>query len=123
MTVQEAIERVRALRPSAYEDELMCAWLSELDGRVKTEIFDQHAGFEETEIPAYTLGTRTRELFVPAPYSDIYVYWLFMKIDFMNGEFDRFNNDALLYNTSWLNFSSHINRTHEIKKRTRFENV
>lgn len=123
MTVQEAIERVRELKPNAYTDEMMCAWLSELDGRVKTEIFDQHAGFEEKEIPAYTIGTRTRELFVPAPYSDIYVYWLSMKIDFSNGEFDRFNNDAVLYNTSWLTFSNHIRRTHESQKQTRIEHV
>ncbi len=123
MTVQKAIERVNALRPNAYDEEQKFAWLSELDGRIKTEIFDAHEDFEDVSVPVYILGNRTDELFVPEPYSDIYMYWLFMKMDFMNGEFDRFNNDAMMYNTAWLAFSNYINRTHTIKKRTKIENL
>lgn len=123
MTVKEAIDQADQLRPNVYEVDLKFLWLSELDGRIKTEIFDSHEGYEQIELPVYNVGNRTNSLFAPEPYSDMYVYWLFMKMDFLNGEFDRFNNDAMLYNTSWLAFSNFVNRTHQAKKRVRIENI
>lgn len=123
MTVQTAINRADALRPNTFTEEMKFLWLSELDGRIKTDIFDSHARYELVEIPEYTPGNRDHELFVPEPFSEIYIYWLFMKMDFMNGEFDRFNNDAMLYNTAYLAFANHVNRTHEMKTRTKFKNA
>ena len=123
MTVQEAIERADALKPNAYTDDVKYAWLSELDGRIKEEIFDTRAGLEGTKTPQYSYENRTEHLLAPAPYSEMYVYWLFMKMDFMNGEFDRFNNDAMLYNTAYLAFSNHINRNHPPVKRTQMKNI
>ncbi len=123
MTVQAAILRADELRPNTFSQEAKYLWLSELDGRIKTDVFDTHAGYEDVEAPAYNLGNRTKELFVPEPYSDIYVYWLFMKMDFMNGDFDWFNNDAMLYNTAWLAFANYVNRTHEAKTRTKIKNA
>ena len=123
MTVQAAIAKANALRPNAYEDDLKFGWLSELDGRIKAEIFDSPEGFESFSVPSYNLGNRTDELFAPEPYTDIYIYWLFMKMDFLNGESDRFNNDAILYNTSWLAFANSVNRTHTPKKRAEIKNI
>lgn len=111
MTVQEAVKAADELRPNTFSEQMKMTWLSELDGRIKTEIFDLHEGFEDREIPEYIPGNRTNELFAPEPYTDMYLYWLFMKMDFMNGEIDRFNNDALMHNTQWLAFANHINRT------------
>ena len=123
MTVQAAILRANELRPNTFSDDVKYLWLSELDGRIKTDIFDTHTGYEGFENPSYNLGNRTSELFVPEPYSDVYIYWLFMKMDFMNGEFDRFNNDAMLYNTSWLAFANFVNRTHGAKTRVNIKNA
>ncbi len=123
MTVQEAIARADAMKPNACPDDVKYAWLTELDGRIKTEILDTHVGFDETGMPDYSYANRMENLLAPEPYSDMYVYWLFMKIDFMNGEFDRFNNDAMLYNTSWLAFSNYMNRIHAPRKRAQIENI
>ena len=123
MTVQEAMLRADELRPNTFSEDMKFLWLSELDGRIKTDIFDTHKGYEEIENPTYNLGNRTKALFVPEPYADIYSYWLFMKMDFMNGEFDRFNNDAMLYNTAWLAFANHVNRTREVKARAKIKNT
>ncbi|MBR3928471.1 MAG: hypothetical protein IKJ65_05640 [Clostridia bacterium] len=123
MTVKEAIEQADSMRPNMCEDAQKCTWLTELDGRVIAEIFDAHEGFEGISRPAYVIGNRLEEMLAPDPYSVMYIYWIFMKIDFMNGEFDRFNNDAIMFNTAWLSFSNHINRTHAPKKRAKIENV
>ena len=123
MTVQAAILRADELRPNTFSDDIKYLWLSELDGRIKTDVFDTHAGYENVEAPDYNLGNRTKELLAPEPYSDIYVYWLFMKMDLMNGEFDLFNNDAMLYNTAWLAFANFVNRTHDVKTRAKIKNA
>ncbi len=123
MTVQEAIERADTLKPNAYSDDVKYAWLSELDGRIKAEVLDKRMGFENLPVPDYGYESRTKNLLAPAPYSEMYVYWLFMKMDFMNGEFDRFNNDAVLYNTAYLAFSNHINRNHAPAGRTQTKNI
>lgn len=123
MTVQEAIERADTLKPNAYSDDVKYAWLSELDGRIKAEVLDKRMGFENLPVPDYGYESRTENLLAPAPYSEMYVYWLFMKMDFMNGEFDRFNNDAVLYNTAYLAFSNHINRNHAPAGRTQTKNI
>lgn len=123
MTVQKAIGQADLLRPNTYDDEQKFLWLSELDSRIKTELFDTHEGYENVPFPEYAYANQTSELFAPEPYADMYVYWLFMKMDFMNGEFDRFNNDAIMHNTSWLAFSNYVNRTHAPKKHAKFENI
>lgn len=123
MTVQEAIERADTMKPNACPSDIKYAWLTELDGRIKTEILDTHAGFDDIGTPGYSYSNRMENLLAPEPYSDMYVYWLFMKIDFMNGEYDRFNNDAMLYNTSWLAFSNYMNRNHAPRKRAQIENI
>jgi len=78
---------------------------------------------EDVSVPDDYFGNGADELLAPEPYSVMYIYWIFMKIDFANGEFDRFNNDAMLFNTAWLAFSNHVNRTHAPKKRAKIENV
>ena len=123
MTVQDAILRADELRPNTFSEDMKFLWLSELDGRVKTEILDTHEGFENVEMPSYNLGNRTESLFVTEPYSDMYIYWLFMKMDFMNGEIDRFNNDAMMHNTSWLAFSNYINRNFPPRKKAEIAHV
>lgn len=123
MTVQVAIQKADELRPNTFAEEMKFMWLSELDGRIKTELFDAHEGFEDREIPTYIPGNRTNELFAPEPYTDMYLYWLFMKMDFMNGEIDRFNNDAMMHNTSWLAFSNYINRNFPPRKKAEIAHV
>lgn len=113
MTAMDAIRISDEMRPNAFDERMKIAWLKELDGRVKAEILDVHEGFDENI--AFT-DDGNRELLVPEPYGEIYVYYLFMKEDFMNGETERFNNDAIMHNTAWLNYANHVNRTHMPKK-------
>lgn len=109
MTVMDAIQTADALRPNMYDDQVKMEWLRELDGRIKAEILNSHEGFDEN---ISLNGAGDRELLVKEPYTEMYIYWLFMKIDYMNGETDRFNNDALMHNTAWLNYANYVNRTH-----------
>jgi len=105
----EMILHVDEMRPNAVDQALKFRWLDELEGRIYNEILASHEGFE-------SFSPSDSELTVPSPYDEMYIYWLFMKMDYINGETERFNNDALMHNTAWVNYANYINRTHAPKR-------
>ena len=51
------------------------------------------------------------QLLVPFPYDrDVYIYYLMMMNDQMNGETDKYNQSAKLFNTALLNYRNYVNR-------------
>ena len=52
------------------------------------------------------------KLLVPAPYDNIYTYWLMSKIDEQTMEQEKFNNDRQMFNASWESFSDYWTRNH-----------
>lgn len=113
MKIIEAINRVNLLKPNTYSQSEKVRWLSALDGIVKTEIIDKHEGGEDITFVEYDDTTpTTTDLLVPAPYDDIYLFWLEAKIDYWNGEYGKYNNSISMYNTAIANYEKHYNSTH-----------
>lgn len=113
MTIIEAIERVDSLKPNNYTQEDKIAWLSMLDGVIRTEIIDTHEGAEDVAFNGYGVDiSRDTVLLAPAPYDDVYVKWLEAQIDYSNGELAKFNNSIAMYNTAYSAFERYYNRTH-----------
>jgi len=56
-------------------------------------------------------------LLIPAPDDEVYIYWLYSKIDMRLGEIARYNNDAMLFNAAWDAAAKRWNRTHRYKGR------
>lgn len=120
MTVIEAINFADEQRPNAYDTLTKILWLSELDGRIRKELLDTHEGGPEEPFEGYdSLDDQNRALLAPHPYDSIYLYWLYTKIDFMNGETARFNSSALMYNTAWINLANYINRHYPPRENAR----
>lgn len=113
MTIMEAINRIDAIKPNGYSQTEKTKWLSTLDGIIKTNIIDTHEGAEEVVFDGYTEETNlTTNLLVPAPYDEMYLFWLESKIDYWNGEMKRYNNSISMYNTEYAEFEKYYNRTH-----------
>ena len=113
MTIMEAINRIDAIKPNSYDQSEKIRWLSTLDGIIKTKILDTHEGSGVAEFNGYTEETNlATKLLVPAPYDDIYLYWLESKIDYWSGEMGRYNNSIEMYNTAYSEFERYYNRTH-----------
>ena len=125
MKLQQAIDRVDEMRPNMQSRELKIAWLSELDGLIWQELIKKHemtvAEFESYPkdanglpvMPEYDADTDPgKKLLVPAPYDNIYVYWLMAKIDEQTLEQEKYNNDRALFNGSWESFSDYWTRNH-----------
>lgn len=116
MTVSEAIQLAGAEHSDGFTQALKLLWLSELEGRIKNEILDTHEGFEDAVFSGgYTSSDLNRTLLAPPPYDRIYVYWLFSRADYANGETARFNASAMLFNTAWVNLANYVNRKYAPK--------
>lgn len=112
MTIREAIYRIDILKPSGYSQGEKIRWLSELDGTIKKEIIDTHEGSEAYSFNEYDEARDLEKtLLVPAPYDQIYIHYLEMKIDYANGEYNKYNNSRALYTEAYSAFERYYNRT------------
>ena len=50
------------------------------------------------------------ELLVPAPYDEVYVFWLESRIDYSNSEIARYNNSISNYNAAYNAYANYYNR-------------
>lgn len=116
MTIMELMNRIDSLKPNRYGEREKIKWLSTLDGRIKSEIFDTHEGAEGISYNGYTEETSlTTELLAYAPYDEMYLYWLEAQIDYWNGEYAKYNNSIEMFNTAYSAFANHYNHTHKPK--------
>lgn len=115
MTIFQAISQANSQRPNAFSTNDKVEWLREIEARIKNEIFDTHEELCDIEMTDFTGDNTTTTLIAPHPYDIIYIYWLFTKIDFLNGENVRFNSSVLMYNTAWINLANYANRNYRPK--------
>lgn len=117
MTLIEAINRIDNLKQNGYSREEKIGWLSTLDGIIKEQIIDTHEGGEGIEFSGYdeTTPLDTR-LIVPAPYDEMYIFYLESKIDYANNEIARYNNSNAMFTSAYSEFQRAYNRTHMHKK-------
>jgi hypothetical protein len=122
MTIIEAINRIDTLKPNSYTQQEKIKWLSTLDGIIKNEIIDTHKGGENISFNGYNENTLlTTELLVPAPYDEVYLYWLESKIDYYTGETQKYNNSISMFNTAYSNYEKIYTRDNmPIRKKPRF---
>lgn len=113
MTIIEAISHIDILKPNRYSQLEKISWLSTLDGIIKKEIIDTHEGGEDVKFEGYKDTTfLATELLAPAPYDEVYIHYLEMKIDYANGEYGKYNNSMAMYNRAYSAFARYYNRTH-----------
>ena len=121
MTIQQAIDAARVLRDTEIKDELMAAWLSSLDDTLWYRVLRNY-GFDRPEaLPYYTEAAendeqdwRGIELMLTERYAlNMYPLWLVMQIDLHQGDYERYNNDAVLYNAEETEFKKDVSRNHQ----------
>ena len=115
MTIAEAIAAVDRLKENQYSNEDKVRMLSDLDGKLMNIVFRRHEGNPYESWQPYDLyqdGGDTAQLLVPDPYSHLYVTFLSYNIDLLNGEYERYNNTAAVYNTELQDFISYWKREH-----------
>lgn len=111
MTLSEAISKIDELKPNHYTQEQKAKWIEDLDERIKVEIIDTHEGADKVVFKGYDPETDAdTELLVPAPYDEVYVFWLESRIDYSNSEIARYNNSISNYNAAYNAYANYYNR-------------
>lgn len=120
MTIIDAINRIDKLVPNTFEEREKIFFLSTLDATVKEAVIDRHEGFEEVVFEGYGEDTDTDTvLLVPAPYDEIYLFWLEMKICYYNQDMDQYNNATVMFNKVYDKYCKFYNRTRKPRKEHR----
>lgn len=113
MTIMEAITAVDNQKFNTIGQDQKLAWLSKLDGMVKSQIIDTHEGGEDVPFSGYDDNTDLHTvLLVGSPYDSIYLRWLEAQIDYMNDEIKKYNISITLFNTEYEAFAAWYNRNH-----------
>lgn len=113
MTIIQAINRLDALKYNTYTQSGKVEWLSRLDNMVKKHIIDTHEGAEDVVFTGYDDSTDIQtELLVPPPHDEMYLRWLEAQIDYHNGEYDKYNNAIIMFNTVFEAYQAYYTRTH-----------
>lgn len=121
MTVKRAMELFCEERQNSVGEELLMFWLSQLDMKIYCELL-KNRGAEEFK--GYMLSSdKAKTLLAPEEYCEIYIAYLTMQTDRINGETARFNNSAQIFNRLYYELSCYISRDRSVKKRAKIKAV
>lgn len=115
MKLREILTTVDQIRPNAYTDAEKIAMLNTIEGRVYTDIFQKAEGFEGTFIP-FEEGQEERELAVPVPFTELYIFFLMSRIDFLNGDSGRYNDTMVLLQNAWDEYAAYYRENNKPKQ-------
>ena len=116
MKVREILTEIDQTRPNAYTDAEKIRWLNIIEGRVYTDIMSKaDDGLNWTFIP-FEEGQEERELVVPAPFTELYSFFLMSRIDFYNGDSARYNDTMVLLNNAWDEFAAYYRENNKPKQ-------
>lgn len=121
MTLRQAIERLDARLHNTYTNAEKVSWLSAADAIVKIQVLDTHEQEEVKMFNGYDGNDLEQELIVPAPFDEMYLYWMESQIHYHNDEHDRYNTSIIQYNKFFNDFANWFTRNNmPINKGARF---
>ena len=113
MTTLEVIGRVERDRPGESTREELLRWLAQLDGKWYEQVVLTHEGAEGVEKPEKYTFEEEAKLLIPSPYDEVYIHYLYSKIDYRLGEIERYDNSAALFNNEWQEARKAYHRAHK----------
>jgi hypothetical protein len=121
MTALKVLEIFNNETENDISDEIKKQWLSELDRKIASEINNGRKGLSKTYfLPEDAL---TKSLSGIDEFAEIYISYLRMKMNYMLGEIERYNNSAAIFNRLYYELSSFVSRNYqyEIKNSIKVE--
>ncbi len=113
MNLGKLIETIIDLRGQEFDTEIMTGWVNEIEAQALDEVIGNAKGMEAEFVP-YVYDTDTeRELAIPDRFQDVYINYMLAKIDSMNQEPERYNNDVALFDAAWKGYAAWHLRNHD----------
>ena len=93
MTSKQVLARVKALKPTPFDDEKLLYWLGEVEGLIMVQVLL----LQPTSVQPLEAATDD-QLTAPYPFDKIYLQYLMAQIDYANGEYRKYDNSMALFN-------------------------
>lgn len=93
MTSKQVLARVKALKPTPFDDEKLLYWLGEVEGLILVQVLL----LQPTSVQPLEAATDD-QLTVPYPFDKLYLQYLMAQIDYANGEYRKYDNSMALFN-------------------------
>lgn len=120
MKLRDALDIANDIRPNAFGDRTKTAWLNEIEGRLQTDVYLIGASEDVVQYD-YALD-QDRELMVKPPHDKLYPAYIVAMIDYANGEYDRYANSMVMFNSHWEEYIRWLGRnTQAWRKAVRHE--
>ena len=101
MTLAEIIAQVDEVKPNAFSNEAKTIWLNEIEGKIQTDVFL----LAVEDVQQYTYAEhKDHMMLVNAPHSKLYRAYLEAKIDYANGEYNKYQNTMQMFNEFYNEF-------------------
>ena len=111
MTALKALKIFNNETENEISDELKKQWISELDVKIAGEINKGRNSLSQIGfLPEKALTT---ELTAVDEFSEIYISYLRMKMNYMLGEIERYNNSAAIFNRLYYEMSNFVSRNYQ----------
>lgn len=101
MTLKAVIDQVNAIKPNAFSEEQKTEWINEVEKKIQAEIF--LFGPAQTIVYTWPQDQNT-ELLADPLHDGVYPAYLTARIDFANGEYNRYANTLQMFNTQYIEF-------------------
>lgn len=112
MTIRQAIDLLDLEKPNDRTSAEKIRWLSHLDTYAYTDIMLTHTP-RPAPFSGYTADTPPDTvLLIGEPFDRIYPLYMTAEIDFLNGDFTRYNNACDYYNRVFLDWANHYHARH-----------
>ena len=107
-TLQQALTRIDAICPNAWDETAKLLWLNECENMIQTRIL----GTAPEQCITYDADTdRSTKLLVPAPFDRLYVYYVIAMCDYAAHETAHYTDSMMLFNAALDEYAKWYQRT------------
>ena len=112
MKLSTIIANVDEKRPNQFSKEMMTGWINEIESKACRQVIGRAFwGKDDFEPYDYERDSEA-ELRIPDEHCDVYETYLFAKMDYTNGEIERYNADAAMHQAAWTEYAAEYRRSH-----------
>lgn len=107
MKVKELLAAVRDMKPTVQSDATLIRYLNEIEGMAQTEVM----GIDPVYAVQYTEEDKDAELLIGKPHDKFYIYHLMAMVDFVDGEYKKYQNDLQMATATFDEWAKWWQRT------------
>ncbi len=115
MKLRDIVEMATDSGNGQYDADQITAWISEIEGQVVDEVINHAEGYD-MEFRDLDYGKDPERLMlVPDRFRDVYLSYVRAKVDFLNQETERYNNDVAMFDAAYESYAAWFRREHRQK--------